>query len=438
MRRQRFGAFTGGIDLRADKDDTRDEQITPICPAEALRVPIDPALLGHAKPLVAPGDTIQAGQRIALAGGRMPILAPSDGVVGAVQECVLAGAATPRNPTPTIEITQPTAIEPWSTAMPEYAWRPASADELLDKLRESGVTTCEQRPGILAEFCDAAIEAKTDALIANGLENQPHLTAKHRTLREFGADAMQGLAILRTIIGAKQTTLAVDSRLTDSYRSVVGPAEDLDIEPVAVAPKYPVDHPAMLTRVVTNRKVRPGESTLTVGVGVVNIAACLATYHAIACDRPATQTVVTVAGLNVNRPGNYLAPFGTPIDDLLTVAEASPNLPSPCHNGPMTGATVEPGAVVGPGTAAVLSLAPYDQRRATACIRCAWCTDHCPVRLDVTSLNDMYELGQLDRAARYDVAACLGCGVCSYICPAHLPLTYRVMQLKQAVTERRP
>jgi electron transport complex protein RnfC len=54
--------------------------------------------------------------------------------------------------------------------------------------------------------------------------------------------------------------------------------------------------------------------------------------------------------------------------------------------------------------------------------------------LNVTDLNDAFELSLLERARRGGAAACVECGVCSYVCPARLPLTHRVKQLKRRLS----
>ncbi len=100
----------------------------------------------------------------------------------------------------------------------------------------------------------------------------------------------------------------------------------------------------------------------------------------------------------------------------------------------MVGLKCTPGAVVTPATDALLALEPTPYEPAGTCIRCGWCTDHCPSRLNVAALNDAFELGMVTLARRDGVHACVECGVCSYICPAKLPLTSRVRQLKRAVS----
>ena len=103
----------------------------------------------------------------------------------------------------------------------------------------------------------------------------------------------------------------------------------------------------------------------------------------------------------------------------------------------MSGVLCDARAVVTPATPAVLSLEAADMPLPGPCLRCGWCTDHCPARLNVTALNDAFELSLVDRARLGGALACVECGVCSYICPARLPLTQRVKQLKRRIVALR-
>jgi len=101
------------------------------------------------------------------------------------------------------------------------------------------------------------------------------------------------------------------------------------------------------------------------------------------------------------------------------------------HNGPMVGIRCGGQAVVSPATDAVLALESAVPASPSPCIRCSWCTDHCPARLNVAALNDAFEVCDLSLAHRLAAQACVECGVCSYVCPARLPLSQRARQLKR-------
>ena len=56
------------------------------------------------------------------------------------------------------------------------------------------------------------------------------------------------------------------------------------------------------------------------------------------------------------------------------------------------------GAVVTPATDALLAIDEAPLAVPTPCIRCGWCTDLCPARLNVAILNDDFELAQVDHS----------------------------------------
>lgn len=434
MRLQRFGTFTGGLDLPEEKFSTRDKSTVPIARPLRLSVPLDPCQLGCSQPCVIAGQRVHAGELLARSADNMPVFAPLDGAVVGFGQCVLAGGAGPFT-SPTVELTDISPVLPWENAAPTFDWRAAPRDVILARIAEGGLTTLADPSVPLARLCRLAMEARVDTLIANGLENQPYLTGEHRLLVEHGPQVVAGLAILAKALSTPHVALAVDRRNTDHYRQLVKPAIDnFKFQPVAVLHKYPSGHNVILTKMLTRREVPLGGTTLEARVAVVNVAACLAVYRWVACGQPSTHRVVTVAGVGVEKPGNYLVPFGAAAAHLLAETEVSLGSSWLCHGGPMTGVSLPAEAVVGPASDALLSLPAEGRNQSTACIRCGWCTDHCPVRLDVSNLNDLYELGRVKRARRYGVQACLGCGSCSYVCPARLPLTHRMQQLKRAAS----
>ena len=139
-----------------------------------------------------------------------------------------------------------------------------------------------------------------------------------------------------------------------------------------------------------------------------------------------------VAGPRLAKPGNYLLPFGADVAETMALAECARDRVIVMGSA-MSGRQPPPGAVVGPGVNELLSLQPPRGHLPTQCIRCGWCSDNCPARLNVAALNDDFELARAERAKRRGALACVGCGICSYVCPARLPLRRRLGLLQQAI-----
>ena len=447
--------FVGGIDLPDEKRPTLARAIEVAARPQRLLVPLAPCAGAPAEPAVTPGERVQPGQRIGIArdSAGVDVFAPLGGRVEGICTVAVArwgGFAE----SPAVEladlsdsggIAPPRGAEtPGKPAAPGFDWQAAGDDELLDLLAQGQITTHRFRPQPLGEFLARARAAKCRWTILNAMDHEPYVSSDHRLLAEFGPEIMEGLAIIARIVGSREVIVAADHRRTSHYHSCGTPAERLGIARIALPHKYPMGADTILTKVLTRREAPPGRSPLSVGTAMVDAPTCLAVQQWVVRGRRVHGRVVTVAGPHTARPGNFWAPFGTPCVELASMtAGPSPSVvvggpeATLIHGGPMAGILCDSRAVVTPATGAVLRLEVAQMPLPGPCIRCGWCTDHCPARLNVAMLNDAFELSLVDRAASGGALACVECGVCSYICPAKLPLTQRVKQLKRQIVALR-
>jgi electron transport complex protein RnfC len=382
---------------------------------------------------VQPGSAVTAGLRIAEPADEdgADVYAPLPGRIGAVVEARLVlprGAVS----SPAVEILEAGEAQPFASLGESFDWRSAAAEELRKRLGGGGLVTSRGRIEPLERWAGRARRKRCRVLIANVVESQPFVTADHRLLAEHGAEVIRGLAILAAAVGARKTILAVDGRRIADYRGLELPARDCGVGTIALDPIYPIGNDTILVKVLAGKETPIGGESLDVRAAVTDASACFAAYRWVAFGVPQTGRVVTLAGAAATRSGNYFAPFGMSCAALAGAGGDAWLV----HGGPMAGALCGEGAVVSPCTDAILAIEPVGPAVAVPCIRCGWCTDHCPARLNVSALNDLYELGQTDRAERIGAMGCVGCGVCTYICPARLPLSQRVKQLKRMIRNR--
>ncbi len=423
MRFRRYGTFTGGIDLPDEKRTTLDGRIRPLENVERLFVPLAPCGGAAALPEVKTGQRVRGDQLIARGrDGGVDIYSPADGRVASTTTVRVAGYGK--------FITSP-AVELTDVTFPPSAGETDEPAQPRSLLEGNPLTTYRRPVEPLAAWINRARGRDCNVLIANGMENQPYLTATHRTLVEHGPQVVRGLALLAEAVGADEIFLAVDRRRTSAYEAIIAPAEKHGVRRVALPHKYPVGADNVLVKVITRREVRPGHGPTDVGAAVIGVSAALAAWRWAARGIPPTARTVTVSGPGIapQRHGNFLAPFGVKISDIVAPSDEAAVI----HGGPMTGLLCRPDAVVTPSSEGVLAIRAKRPSAPTSCIRCGWCTDHCPARLNVAALNDTFELAQVRRARRMGVAACVDCGTCSYLCPARLPLAQRMSQLKRII-----
>ncbi len=413
---QRYGKFTGGIDLPEEKEATLDEPISSRPLPEELCVGLKPCGGKAAQPTVSTGQSVSQGERIANASGEgVDIFAPLAGLVGEV---------TSNH----IRLTELRGSSDLSMPEPECDWTKKSADELFEKIRDSQLSTFRPQPRPVADWLEESHRHHCWQLVVNAMEDQPFVTADHRLLVEHGPEIIEGVKIMAKAAHISRVILAADQSRTSDYQHLTDPAEVHEINRVALPRRYPIGADNILLSVLTGKEVPCGGRPADIGLAITNPATCLAVYRWVACNQRLNGRVVTLAGPNIKRPANVLVPFGTNCYEL-----ASPAEPPIVIGSPMIGRIASPRSVVGPGTDAILALKPTKPGSSTQCIRCGWCRDHCPTRLNVAVLNDLYELGHVEPADDLGALSCLGCGVCTYICPARLPLTERVRQLKLAL-----
>ena len=431
---RRTGAFEGGINLPPQKEATLREPIAQSPRTGRLRVPLAPCGGAAAGLLVAAGSQVSAGQLLARAAdeGGVDVYAPLWGrVVGLAQAELIApdGGIS----SPAVEIEPTGAAQPVAALPGQFDWPSAGQEELLRRLSGGGLVSCRGaghragRAEPLAAWARRARRKVCRVLIANAVEPQPFVTADHRLLAEHGAEVVRGLAILAAATGAGRTILAVDRRRTGDYSCLEAPARECGVATVALDPIYPIGNDTILVKVLARRETPIGGEPLDVRVAVTDAATCFAAYRWVACGAPQTGRVVTVSGPAAQGKGNFFVPFG------MSCSELAPTAGWLVHGGPMSGRLCGGRAVVWHGTDAVLAIDPVEPVISAPCIRCGWCTDHCPARLNVSALNDFHELGQVRKARRIGALGCVGCGVCTYVCPARLPLAQRVKQLKRMI-----
>ena len=424
---RRFGTFTGGIDLPDDKGPALNAPIGAWGEISHISLPLGRTAARAASPIVEKNRKVAAGELLATGHNETPdIFAPADAIVSGFSTVEVAGRhATHKSPAIDLEVTSP--VELPATDPVEPHWSGLDEAGLWDRLTEGQIPVHRGGAVSLAAWVLRARSKSCGLLVANAMEQQPLVTANHRLLAEYGREVTEGLAILARATGITNAALVVPRRRTDAYRGLADPAREYKITQVALSHKYPTEADTILVKVLTRRNVPPGRTPMDAGVAVIDPATCFAVYRWIACAQRLAGRIVTVSGAAKHEGGNYFLPFGAYCLDIINSEDRIV-----IHGGPMIGTLCNDRTVITPATDAILSIKPSPHAPPSPCIRCGWCTDHCPARLNVAALNDDFELCLVEHARRLGVSACVHCGVCSYVCPARLPLAQRVGELALA------
>ncbi len=268
---------------------------------------------------------------------------------------------------------------------------------------------------------------KVETLIINGVECEPYLTSDHRVMLERAEEMLVGVQILMKGLGVDRAVIGIEKNKPDAIAhlsTMVAGFPGIEVAPLKV--KYPQGAEKQLIKSILNREVPSGRLPLDVGCVVSNAGTALAVYEAVQKNKPLIERVVTVTGKSVKNPCNLLVRIGTPIQALIEKAGGLPeDTGKIISGGPMMGKalnTLE--APVTKGTSGILVMQQGESLRKEVqnCIRCAKCTEVCPMGLEPYLLAQEAKLEKWDMAEKDRVMDCIECGSCLFTCPSGRPL----------------
>ena len=429
----RRGTFYGGIFLPSAKSSTEDCSIEPLPLPDRLFVPVAEG----AVPAVHNGDRVRAGQRLARSeSGYEDTFCPVDGRVRALT--VTATAWNNEVLAVEIDVQQERLTPPSTAAASPPDWTALDEDAVTRAVLLGAGSARTDSGGSAAEQIEQARERGVSHVIVNGMESEPCRTADHRILVEYGALLVGAAHRLHEYLDAKRTYIALDAARKGLVRTIHELARRTPIRVVALQNRYPVGTDPLLVQTLIGREIPLGREALDIGALVLGVDTIFHFGRALSERVPVTARVVTVAGSAIDRPGNYWVPNGTPVRHVLQSVGLQSQSKQLVVGGPMTGRPLlHDDVVLTLRCPALLALPPQDgtQEASTACVRCGWCAEVCPMKLEPALLLQAIELQQERQLARLHPGACIDCGLCSYVCPSSLPLASSISDVRNSLEQ---
>lgn len=437
------GHFHGGLVLDGWKSLTNHSPIRMASLPARLIFPLRQRHGGDARPWVSPGDRVLRGGL--LAGGEHsfdpPIHASTSGRVTAIEARPMPYPAASLG---TAIVIEPDGLDEPAPPLPALGLGEGSTAAILERIHAAGVV------GLGGGAFPAAAKlasrtAPIDTLILNGAECEPYITADDLLLRERAAEVLQGAELLRRMLDAKHTLIAIEADMPLALKS----AEDArasggfgQIRVVSVPARYPAGGERQLIQMLTGREVPSGSQPMTIGVLCQNVATAAAMHRAVHLGEKLISRIVTVTGRGVRAPGNLEVRLGTPLAHLIAECGGyTDDAERLIVGGPMMGhAVATDQAPVIKAVNAIL-VAGYRElggpREPLPCIRCGACAEVCPATLLPQQLYWQARARQLQRTLDHRLFDCIECGCCDVVCPSHIPLVQQFQNAKrEAVAQR--
>ncbi len=432
--------FTGGVHPLEGKYLTEKKAVEVLPRPTKVSIPLQQHIGAPATVLVAKGQEVKAGEKIAEPGGFVsaPIHASVSGKVKAIEE--IAHPVSGRGMAVTIEADEE---DTWVDSIQlDENFMSLAGEEMLERIKAAGIAGLGGATFPTHVKLSPPPNKKIDTVLINGAECEPYLTADHRLMLEQPDEIVNGLQIIMKVLKVDRGIICIENNKPDAIEIMKKAVADKTGIQVAVFPvKYPQGAEKQLIKATLNREVPSGGLPMDIGVVVQNVGTAKAIYDAVAFHKPLTHRIVTVTGDGVNEPRNVLVPIGTSFEDVVAFCGGLKDSASKIiMGGPMMG-LAQPSLQVPvvKGTSGILILEekethlPFED----PCIGCGRCVEICPAHLMPTTLQLLVENDQIANAERYHIMDCIECGSCSYICPANRRLVHSIRFGKRKVVQSR-
>ena len=431
IRESRFDGYYGGVHPSERKEFSEHLPLVRFPEPDTVVIPLSQHSGAPAKPAVQVGDEVKVGQLIGEQAGFIsaPVHSSVSGTVTAIIE--KAHPATRGGLSVVIRNDKKNTLDP--SVSPKGDLDSLSKEEIIDIVKNAGIvgmggagfpTSVKLAPG-----------KPIEAVLLNGCECEPMLTADHKLLLGYADEVIYGLKAVMKAVEAPKGIIVIEDNKPDAVELMQARTADMEnIEVVVARTKYPQGAEKMLIKRVLGRMVPSGGLPADVGAVVCNVSTVKAISDAIQLGMPLIERVVTVTGERIKNPGNYLIKVGTSVKEVidycggLTGDDVTVKM-----GGPMMGMLL-PDLDVGviKGTNGIIAY-DTDHSQAVACIKCGRCVDVCPMELSPLYFAKFVDEENWQGLKDKNIMDCMECRSCEYICSSKIPLVDKIKAGKAAV-----
>ncbi len=428
IRESRFAGYYGGVHPEEHKEFSEHCDLVRFPDPETVVIPMSMHLGAPATPCVAVGDYVQVGQKIGEPSAFIsaPVHASVSGTVIAVEDrphatrgMCLAVVIQSDGKNTVHESVQPHDLDA------------LTPDEIIEIVRNAGIV------GMGGAGFPTAVKLKPnkpiDAVLLNGCECEPYLTADYKVLLHYADEVIFGLKAMLKAVGAPKGIIVIEDNKPDAIALLESKTADMDnIEIVTAKTKYPQGAEKMLIKRVTGKMVPSGGLPADVGCVVANISTTKAVADAIQTGMPLIERVASITGEHIAKPGNFIVKIGTNVKDMIdycggiTGTNVTVKAGGPMMGFPQTNLNVP----MMKGSNGIIAI-ESDESEPVECIKCGRCVDVCPMELQPLYFAKL--VGDPQALKDRKIMDCMECRCCEYICSSKIPLVTLIKLGKNAV-----
>ncbi len=428
IRESRFAGYYGGVHPEEHKEFSEHTGLVRFADPKVAVIPMSMHLGAPATPCVAVGDYVKVGQKIGEPSAFISaaVHASVSGTVVAIEDRPHASRGSCL--AVVIESDGKNVVH---ESIQGHDLDALTPDEIVEIVRNAGIV------GMGGAGFPTAVKLKPnkpiDAVLLNGCECEPYLTADHQVMLNYADDIIYGLKAMMKAVNAPKGVIVIEDNKEDAIELMQAKAAETDgIEICVAKTKYPQGAEKMLIKRVTGKMVPSGGLPADVGCVVANISPTKAVADAIKTGMPLIERVASITGEYIANPGNFIVKIGTSAKDMIdycggiTGTDVTVKAGGPMMGFPQTDLDVP----MMKGSNGIIAVA-NDHSEPVECIKCGRCADVCPMELKPLYFAKL--LGDPQALKDRAIMDCMECRCCEYICSSKIPLVTLIKLGKNAV-----
>ena len=301
----------------------------------------------------------------------------------------------------------------------------------IDHLLKAGISAFRMcSPDLIGQMYQC-LSRPIDTVICCVMDSDPNMPLNSAVAEAFPAELAGGIDLLSKLTGAQRAWVVADPEIPNNWYGAMDPLVIADgLQLVPLRSDYPQSHPTVLLHTLLERRLRPGRLPVEQGVLMLDACAAVAIGNYLLHGQPMLQVPLAVRDHIRHRTHFLTVPIGMTLDEVCRFI-GIPAGEVLLRGGDFLRDQILPtDAVTGPGELIVHVAAREIPANPDPCVRCAWCIDACPTRIQPAGLLEAAQRNDIRLAERFGVDACIECGICSFVCPSRLPLLQSIRKLR--------
>lgn len=309
---------------------------------------------------------------------------------------------------------------------------PANLAQWIDRLGNAGVwAERPASPDLLAQL-HRALRQPIDTILCNLLDDEPAMRLNGVLAARSGPLLLAGISLLARLTEARQVSLVIEAGSPGKWWLPLRRlARKARFDVVPILNDYPQGNPTLLLHAMLKRRLKPGRSPGDQRVFMLDAAAAIAIGRCASRGQSMLRVPLALRDHTRRRTHFLIAPVGISLREVLKQCDIPADGMTLRRGALLQQNDVSIDAIIAGGELTVHVMPHQVAALPDPCIRCAWCVESCPTRVQPAGLLEAAQRGDLELARQYGLDSCIECGVCSYVCPSHLPLLQAIRILKQ-------